>query len=85
MKLPNMKKYVLLYFILFLSLMQVTTLKAQCSICTKTASQLGEKPGRGLNGGIIYLMLMPLAIGGYIGYRWWKNEKVLKEIDAREN
>jgi len=54
-------------------------LKAQCSICTKTASQLGEKQGNGLNGGIIYLMLTPFAVGGYIGYRWWKNEKLLKE------
>ena len=85
MKLLNMKKFVLLYFTLSLLLAQSTALKAQCSICTKTASQLGEKQGKGLNGGIIYLMLMPFAIGGYIGYRWWKNEKVLQEIDAREN
>jgi len=85
MKLLNMKKLVLLYFIFFLMLLQATTLKAQCSICTKTASQLGEKQGKGLNGGIVYLMLMPFAIGGYIGYRWWKNEKVLKEIeDAKD-
>ena len=49
----------------------------QCSICTKTASQLGEKPGKGLNTGIIYLMLTPFAVGGYIGYRWWKREKEL--------
>ena len=66
-------------------LIGTSDLSAQCSICTKTASQLGEKQGKGLNGGIIYLMLMPFAIGGYIGYRWWKNEKVLQEIDAREN
>ena len=48
---------------------------AQCSICTKTASQLGEKPARGLNTGIIYLMLTPFAIAGYVGFRWWKSEK----------
>src|SRR6478736_4868543 len=85
MKLLNMKKLVLICFIFFLSLLQETTLKAQCSICTKTASQLGEKQGKGLNGGIIYLMLMPFAIGGYIGYRWWKNEKVLNEIEAAKD
>ena len=85
MKLLNMKKLVLIYFIFFLSLLQATFLKAQSSICTKTASQLGEKQGKGLNGGIIYLMLMPFAIGGYIGYRWWKNEKVLREIEAAED
>ncbi|MBU3713331.1 MAG: hypothetical protein FGM46_00100 [Ferruginibacter sp.] len=45
---------------------------AQCAMCTKTASQLGEKPALGLNNGILYLMLAPFAVMGYIGYRWWK-------------
>lgn len=48
---------------------------AQCSICTKTAQQLGEKPAKGLNAGIIYLAFAPLAIGGYLGYRWWRSNK----------
>lgn len=48
-------------------------LKAQCSICTKTAQQLGHKPAKGLNAGIIYLMVAPLALIGVVGYRWWKN------------
>ncbi|MBS1621963.1 MAG: hypothetical protein JST10_06830 [Bacteroidetes bacterium] len=47
----------------------------QCSICTKTTQQLGEKPAKGLNTGIIYLAFAPLVIGGYIGYRWWKKGK----------
>ena len=46
--------------------------QAQCSICTKTAAQLGEKPAKGLNLGILYLALAPFAIVGVIGYRWWK-------------
>lgn len=53
----------------------VNTSSAQCSICTKTAGQLGEKPARGLNTGIMYLMLTPFAIAGYIGYKWWQGEK----------
>jgi len=48
---------------------------AQCSICTKTASQLGKESAEGLNGGIIYLMIVPLLVAGYIGYRWWRQEK----------
>lgn len=47
----------------------------QCSICSKTASQLGEDAGRGLNGGILYLAAAPFLILGYIGYRWWKNNQ----------
>ncbi len=49
--------------------------KAQCSICTKTSAQMGEKPAKGMNTGILYLMAAPFCIAGYIGYRWWKQEK----------
>lgn len=52
---------------------------AQCSICTRTAQQLGERPAKALNKGIIMLAFTPLAIGSVIGYRWWKNEKQLEE------
>jgi hypothetical protein len=50
-------------------------LSAQCSMCTKTAQQLGEKPALGMNQGILYLMLMPFVVIGYIGFRWWKNRQ----------
>jgi len=70
-------KKVLLVFILFAGLLLWTKsdLNAQCSICTKTAQQLGEKPAKGLNSGIVYLAFAPFAIVGYIGYRWWKNNR----------
>ena len=48
---------------------------AQCSMCTKTAQQLGEKPAQGLNSGILYLMFAPFVIVGFIAFRWWKNNK----------
>ena len=51
------------------------SINAQCSICTKTASQLGDGPAKALNGAILYLAGAPLAIMGYIGWRWWKTEK----------
>jgi len=49
--------------------------EAQCSICTKTAAQLGEEPAKGLNAGIIYLALTPFAIFGVIAYRWWRRNE----------
>lgn len=49
--------------------------QSQCSICTKTAQQLGEKTGRGLNAGILYLAAAPMLIVGFIGYRWWKSNR----------
>ena len=48
---------------------------AQCSICTRTVQQMGEKPGKAFNAGIIYLAFTPLAIGGILGYRWWKQNR----------
>ena len=50
---------------------------AQCSICTKTASQLGTGPAEGLNIAIVYLMFTPLVIMGFIGYKWWKKESAV--------
>jgi hypothetical protein len=66
-----------LVFITIITLLMITgalPVKGQCSICTRTAQQLGERPAKALNKGIIYLAVTPLAIFGVIGYRWWKSE-----------
>jgi hypothetical protein len=70
-----MKKWalVLLFTILYSQL--TIDSSAQCSICTKTAQQLGEKPAQGLNSGILYLAFAPFAIVGFVAYRWWKNNR----------
>jgi len=71
-----MKKRLMVFFAgVFFTLFFATQAVAQCSICTKTASQLGVKPAKGLNAGILYLMLTPLSIAGYIGVRWYRREK----------
>jgi hypothetical protein len=66
---------VLLFFLLFF---HGSPGLAQCSICTRTTEQLGEKPAAALNAGILYLAITPLAIAGYIGYRWWKSNHEAK-------
>lgn len=43
---------------------------------------MGEKPARGLNTGILYLMFMPFAVVGFIGYRWWRSNKKYEEQEA---
>ncbi len=70
-----MKKRLLVYFISFCFFLLSGSAMAQCSICTKTAQQLGEGPAKGLNGAILYLAFTPLAIIGFLGYRWWKSNK----------
>ncbi|RYZ50569.1 MAG: hypothetical protein EOO14_19130 [Chitinophagaceae bacterium] len=68
-----------LFFLLFLVIaITVFSLpaEAQCSICTRTAQQLGEKPAKSLNFGILYLAAAPLGIIGFLGYRWYKRNGV---------
>jgi len=66
-----MKRFRFIFLFLVL-LLAAGAVRAQCSVCTRTAQQLGEKPARGLNAGIMYLAFTPLAIVGFIGYKWWK-------------
>ncbi|MDZ4793057.1 MAG: hypothetical protein SGI83_02160 [Bacteroidota bacterium] len=66
---------IIVMFAFILSALLYDRAAAQCSICTKTTQQLGEKPAKGMNTGILYLAFAPFAIVGYIGYRWWSNNK----------
>ena len=75
----SMKKCLLLFSVMALFMLMSAMVSAQCAMCTKTAQQLGEKPAQGLNSGILYLMLAPFAIVGFIGYRWWKNRVPAEE------
>jgi hypothetical protein len=65
------KTWLLLIFVVCCSVQTM----AQCSLCTKTAQQLGEGPAKGLNNGILYLAGTPLLIIGLLGYRWWRQNK----------
>ena len=65
----------LLFLVLAITVFN-TSAEAQCSICTRTAQQLGEKPAKSLNFGILYLAAAPLAICGFLGYRWYKRNGV---------
>jgi hypothetical protein len=66
----------LLAFFIFL-ILSMGSLKshAQCSICTRTVQQMGERPGKAFNAGIVYLAFTPFAIVGIVGYRWWKQNR----------
>ncbi len=71
-----MKKYIVIFLLtLLFSILTVDLVQAQCSICTRTAEQLGEKPAKGLNAGILYLALTPFAIAGFVAYNWWRKNR----------
>jgi UPF0716 family protein affecting phage T7 exclusion len=72
MKAPG-KFILLLTSFLIITLLISPELYAQCSICTRTAQQLGERPAKALNTGVLYLAAAPLMIAGFITYRWMKS------------
>lgn len=69
------KKFLYIFLLLACFLLFSIMADAQCSICTRTAEQLGEKPAKTLNAGILYLALTPLALIGFIAFKWWKKNK----------
>ena len=44
-----------------------------CAVCTKAAAGLDDKSAKGLNGGIVYLAILPLVIMGTLGFVWWRS------------
>lgn len=71
----QMKRMTAILLGIVLMVLSTVAVSAQCSICTKTAQQMGEKPAKALNAGILYLMVTPFAVVGFIGYRLWKQNR----------
>ncbi len=69
------KAFIILLLIFAFSILTSDFAQAQCSVCTRTAQQLGEQPAKGLNAGILYLAFTPLALVGIIGFNWWRKNK----------
>jgi len=59
----------------FCALLPADAFAQGCSMCSKTAGQLGEKAARGLNAGILYLAAIPLVTIGTIGTIWWRRSR----------
>ena len=79
-----MKRTPAILLIIFFMAVNAPAAISQCSVCTKTAQQMGEKPAKALNSGILYLMLTPFLIVGVIGYRWWKSNKRFEEEEGKQ-
>ena len=62
---------------------------AQCPMCKMSAEsnlRNGGDAGRGLNAGILYLLVLPYAAVGFLGYLWWRNRrKEPEELPFSEN
>lgn len=75
-----MKKY---YIFLLFSLLLIG-LSAQCPMCKMTAESNmkdGGMAGRGLNQGILYLLLLPYLAMSILMYLYWKSKREIKRED----
>lgn len=72
-------KYGWMMVMIAVALLLSPDLMAQCSICTKTASDLGESAAKGFNAGILYLAAVPFTVCGVIGYQWYKGTRSTEE------
>jgi len=70
-----MKKFLTVLVAAFIICLFAQVSVAQCSICAKSVQQMGTKPAEGFNHGILYLMMIPYAVIGVVGFKWWKNNR----------
>lgn len=69
-----MKKYIILFALIFILSLNATELQAQCAMCTVNAEQgvqNGNTQGKGLNTGILYLLVIPYLMVASMGIIWY--------------
>ncbi|WP_299219612.1 hypothetical protein [uncultured Aquimarina sp.] len=66
--------YISILFLLF-----TISVDAQCAMCRAVLeSEEGQQTARGINNGIVYLMIIPYVLIGVIGYVMYRNKKKAK-------
>ena len=79
-----LKRVIFILFILVSTFAIAPQAQAQCSMCTISAEQgtkNGNTQGKGLNDGIIYLLVFPYILIAGIGILWYRNyrKKIIQE------
>lgn len=63
------------------------SMDAQCPMCKMAAEsnlENGGTEGKGLNTGILYMLLLPYLLVSAIGYLWWRNNRKARDLDDSE-
>ncbi len=71
-------QFIRLSALLFLLAGSAAPASAQCPMCRMSAEsnlKNGGTDGRGLNAGIMYMLLLPYLTAASIGFWWWYNRK----------
>ncbi|KAA1245919.1 hypothetical protein [Aquimarina sp. RZ0] len=63
-------------YIMLLLMFFTIPMDAQCAMCRAVLeSEEGQETARGVNNGIVYLMIIPYFLIGIVGYFIYKNNK----------
>ena len=71
-------------FILLLMCTKVDVAQAQCPMCRMSLEsnlKNGGTQGKGINAGILYLLVTPYLIVGGIAFVWYRNRKQRLDMD----
>lgn len=69
-------------FILFLLLLLPIAAEAQCAMCRAVLESEGDQSmAKGINNGILYLMMFPYLLIGGIGYFIYRSRKQAKKSE----
>jgi hypothetical protein len=74
----KMKRRFLTIVLTFMFLFSGVNIFSQCAMCERNAEtslESGNTQAKGLNSGIMYLMVMPYLLVGGIGYYWYAQKK----------
>ncbi|MFD2564099.1 hypothetical protein [Aquimarina rubra] len=64
------------FYITVLLILFTIPVDAQCAMCRAVLeSEEGQETARGINNGIVYLMIIPYVLIGAIGYVMYRNKK----------
>ncbi|WP_027393460.1 hypothetical protein [Aquimarina latercula] len=65
-----------IFYILVLLLFFTVSMDAQCAMCRAVLeSEEGQNTAKGINNGIVYLMIVPYVLIGVVGYFIYRNKK----------
>jgi glucose-6-phosphate dehydrogenase assembly protein OpcA len=73
-----------LTIVLSFTQMADSDVQAQCPMCKMSAEsnmRAGGSAGKGLNAGILYMLVTPYLLVGTIGFIWWRNRRA-EDVDV---
>lgn len=75
----SLRKYILpIVLVCIITTLFSADIMAQCPMCRMAAESNLENGGsaaKGLNYGILYMLVVPYLVVGTIGFIWWKNNR----------